>query len=146
MLKNDKRGKHQKLPEVKVSLSARGRQQRSQPGAGEALEALSWRELINGHLGAQVNNAPRNVHRRRLAHEVSGEHGHKGNQAAGLSFMAKDLAALCLVLENWVNWYLEIQPWPENSEVHSYKEAIAIVKEIRLGLCNVGPWGKTPHI
>lgn len=52
--------------------------------------------MINGHLGPEVENAPRSVRSGGLAHEVSGEQGHKGNQVASPSFTAKDLAALCL--------------------------------------------------
>lgn len=91
------KGRASETPRGEVYLSARGRQRKSEgvPGRHELM-------LISWHLGSEVNNAPRNVHRRSLTHEVSGEHGHKGNQATGLSYMAKDMVVL-LVPENRMN-------------------------------------------
>lgn len=96
MPKNNRRGKPQKLAErVNVVLVSKRKT--------AEVRAMGWRSprrrepsVINGHLGPEVENAPRSVRSGGLAHEVSGEQGHKGNQVARPSFTAKDLAALCL--------------------------------------------------
>lgn len=99
MPKNNKRGKPQKLAErvyVVILVSKRKTAE---------VRVRGWRSprrcepsVINGHLGSEVENAPRNVRSGSLAHEVSGEQGHKGKEVVRPSFTAKDLAALCLVL------------------------------------------------
>lgn len=99
MPKNNKRGKPQKLAErvyVVILVSKRKTAE---------VRVMGWRSprrcepsVINGHLGSEVENAPRNVRSGSLAHEVSGEQGHKGKEVVCPSFTAKDLAAPCHVL------------------------------------------------